>query len=482
MTAAGPRPGGPPRRFGAAAGLLLLALLPAGPLSAQEAVGPLRRIDEAAESFAAYLVHRFPGPETPLPPAPPFLGPRGERSLLGERLQAALQGLLAARPAGEAERLAGEVRLLPDRVRLLLRLRAPDGSLREGARVDLALDAPLRALLAPPPGAGPPPAPPADPFEPDDGVAAAIGADAIGADAGVRRSVSWSRQLTAGDVDRFRFEALQPLTAILEVSSAFPVRLSLRRGAGRSPVLERTGRFQTALEPGRYSLEVSAAEAGGSGAYELLLSLVEGADDRWEPDGEPAGAGLLEEGRPQERVLRPGDRDWVELRGHGPGFFLLATRGAEADTRLTLIGEEGEELLADDNGGPLRAARLPLFLGPRRVLACVEGADRLTTGRYGLSLERFEPALLLPGAGPAAPGRAGPAVFRLRIERPGGYRVSVPGGPPPAVGILALPGMRGVEPRAPGEFVLERGEYLLRIGPGKAGDGGIIVTGPEGGR
>ena len=248
------------------------------------------------------------------------------------------------------------------------------------------------------------------------------------------------------------------------------------------PVLDRTGRLETALEPGRYAVEVAAAEPGWSGGYELLLSQVEGADDRWEPDGEPAGAGVLAEGWSQERVLRPGDRDWVELRGHGPGFFLLATRGAEADTRLAVVGERGEELLAGDNGGPLRGARLSVFLGPGRVLARVEGADRLTAGRYALSLERFEPARLAPDAVPLELDPRAPPALLLRIDRPGIYRVVAPGGTQAGPEVYTLPGMCRVEPREPGAFLLDRGDHLLRIGaPVKAGMR-IFVTGPDGGR
>ncbi len=452
----------------AAAGLLLFAAVAAPRLTAQEPRSVGERIGEAAITFADFLARRFPGPDRPLLPAPAFLTERGERSVLGDRLQEALAGLLAGRRREEGAAdspppaaLAGEIRILPDRVRVLLRVRAPDGSLREGARADLPLDPPLRALLVPPAGAEPPAAAEVDPFEPDDRPGAEV-------DAGLRQGASWSRRLTAGDVDRFRFEVGRVGTALVEAASPFPIRLVLFRGAGRVPLLSRTARIETALEPGVYVLEVCAAESGRSGPYELALSVGDGADDRWEPDGSPAQAGLLPAGPAQERVLRPGDRDWVELGAAGPGFYLLSTRGAQADTRITVTGERGEDLLADDNGGPLYNARLVILLGPRRLFACIEGADRLTSGRYGVSLERFEPPVLSPGAASVEiDPRSTPAFFRLRVERDGVYRLSASAADTPAASpvleVHSLPDLGRLESREPGAYPLARGDYLVRI-------------------
>lgn len=480
---------------------LFLALLAPALLPAQA----VEEVDRAVAEVGRFVLRRVPDRDGVRVAVLPFLSDRDGRVLLGDRLRGELELYLAAalgraRTAASVEgentyTVSGELQAYPTVVRLLCRVYAPDGSLVAGTRVDLRASPELSAMLVSPPAeihpplpgpsGPPPPGPPSagptagaasvpDAFEPDDQPGFEVEVPPEGTN-----GTPYRRHLAPGDIDRFRFYSSGLGPVVLEARAAVDLQMLLYREGQNLPFEvagARSGdtlRLERMLSEGYYIVELLAFDVNIQGPYSLALALggpagAGGTDDGFEPDDAPEQAAPLSGDTRQQRFLLPGDADWVELVGSGPGFYVLQTTGERVDTRITAFTDGSRELLADENSGEGANAFVALFLGVRRIFARIDAADPEQGGPYGLSFARVEPRTVYAEAGPQTlQVGAVPEVLQLRVFQSGRYLLAASGGPSGAgalLGVFSLPAMRAVRPGDPGGLHnLSAGDYLLLV-------------------
>jgi hypothetical protein len=100
--------------------------------------------------------------------------------------------------------------------------------------------------------------------------------------------------------------------------------------------------------------DVGDDDAGPGTSYNLRIwEEVRFVEDEYEPDDKPSLATLLEPGVAQAHNLHvAGDQDWSRLGVKAGYAYIIETSrlGADVDTVLQLLDEEGKELAFDDNG------------------------------------------------------------------------------------------------------------------------------------
>jgi len=472
------------------AAVLFVAVLSAGLVvaSREARAETLQTLDAAARELAAFILRCLPDRSGRSLGLSPFLTADGEPVLLGDRLSAELELALArryrrtrvgAQGSGRVYTVSGELAVHSQRLRILCRLLAPDGSLVCGTSLDLELDSELAEFLVPAAaqsdyqGMGLPEAGPAfdlDPLEPD---------NMPGAEVEVRSSsMRFERYLSSADVDRFRFHLAQTGPAVIEVQAALEVQLLLYREGERIPFQVRGNpslrsiRLETRLQPGYYIAELLAFDPDIEGRYSIAFQLGPApAFDPFEPDEGPEQARPLEPGARLLRALTPADQDWFQLAAGRPGFYVLYTTGSSADTLLELYRDGRVLLASDDDGGAQNNACLGFFLGTGRLLARLTGKPPLDSGPYTLTFENLQPALIVPASLVRELAAADKPLFlQLRIVQAGKYliRARAARGPIQAE-LYDLPAMKA---RAiGGSIFLEVGDYLLVL---KADEGETI--------
>jgi hypothetical protein len=506
----------------AAVGLVVLC---AAPLHSQA----LEEVDRAVSELGRFVLRFVPDRQGLKVAVLPFVSDRDGRVLLGDRLRGELELFLAAElaqtraaPQAGGENtytVSGELQVYPTVIRLLCRVHDPGGSLVGGTRVDLRSSPELAALLVSPSGdlrppsgdlrppsgdlrpapagltspsgqlrapAGSPGAPDGsgrpnaepDPFEPDDQPGFEVEVPPEGT-----ASSPYARYLAPGDIDRFRFYVSREGPVTLEVRTAVDLQLLLYREGESLPFEVAAGRrgdslrVERTLAEGYYIVELLAFDVNIQGQYSLSLALSGTADDSFEPDNAPEQAAVLAPDTRQERVLRPGDTDWVELAADKPGFYALYTTGDKVDTAITLFADNNRELLADEGSGGGLNAFVALFLGVRRTYARISATDPRQGGPYRLVFERVEPRQVYPDASQQTIELGSkPEVLQLRVFQSGRYLVAArnagagAGAGAPGVKVFSLPAMRLVKPSDTEALCsLSAGDYLVLISGERSG-------------
>ncbi|MBN1836113.1 MAG: hypothetical protein JW820_09705 [Spirochaetales bacterium] len=423
------------------------------------------------------------------------------RSLLGDRLKNELELNLAANysrtriisqpEATNTYTVAGEIQEYPGTVRVLCRVTRPDGSLGGGSRADIPSSPELQSLLATagalrpgtpagpggqglhdlPPQAGQGALAPEDPLEPDD----IPGFEVEVPEGGLQ---IYSRGITQGDIDRFRFYLPDTATVVLEVQTPIDLQLLLFR-EGENVPLQVAGtrgnealRLPVSLPEGHYVVEVLAYDLNVVGPYTLAVDLSARSNDDFEPDDQREQARPIFPGNRQQRALLPGDQDWAELSFTAPGFYGVYTEGLQVDTRIEVYEDSGRLISEDDEGGSAANAFVGLFLGVRRAYVRVTGKGTLDSGSYTLVFEKIEPAQVYPSSQfRTYPVEPNPLFLRLRVLQPGRYAVEVlpdarflaGPGETASLELYALPAMRRLTVQG-SLFVLGSGDYLIRAG------------------
>jgi hypothetical protein len=467
----------------------------------------LEQIDQAVSQIGHFILLSVPDQRGVDLSIQPFPSDKSGRVTLGDRLKSELELFLASelrytriipQPEGsDTYVVSGELQSYPGTIRILCRIGRPDGSLAGGTRLDMVSSPELEALMAPsafglpghddtataPTGSGP------DPFEPDD----VSGSEVAIPDSGMQL---YSRYLTPGDVDRYRFVLTEQRDAVVETRTAMDVQLLFYREGERIPFEvkgnrgQETLRVQMSLKAGAYILEILAFDLNAQGEYVLAVDLSgeppAQTRDAYEPDDALAEARSIGPGSVQQRTLLPGDQDWVELSVTQPGFYALHTQGRQADTVITVFDERGHEILADDNSGLQGNAYVPLFLGTRRTYARVSSKASLGGGAYTLVFDRIAPPQIYPSSAVQdLQAQEGPFVFQLRIIESARYFIRKQGlgqgfgvAAPVQLSLYSLPLMRA----AAGEgslYSLSAGDYLLVLASAQPQEVRFCVA-PEG--
>lgn len=461
---------------------------------AQSHAQAVEEIDRAVAELGRFVLRHVPDRSGSSVAVLPILSDRDGRVLLGDRLRGELELYLAAelsrtRTAQDAEgprtyAVKTDLQVYPSVIRLQCRVYGPGGDLEGATRVDLPPTAELLGLLVSPPGdlvspsgdlvspsgdlVSPPgaDAPGLDPYEPDEAPGFEAELSPPGAEGALYR-----RYLSPGDVDRFRLYKSDELPASLEVRSELDLQVLLYRegeslpfevassGRGGSLRLQLTG------AEGYYIVELLAIDMNVQGPYTVELSQAAAADDGYEPDPSPEQGALLAPDSRQQRVLLPGDADWVRLPDGEPGFYALYVEDSEIEVRLAVHDANQRELLADEGAD----AFVGLFLGVRPTYARIGAVDPRRGGAYTLALERLSPRQVYADASAQSlPASARPEVLQLRIFQAGRYLVAgraigAPAAAPgPSLRLFSLPAMRSVQPLGEGDlYALAAGDYLL---------------------
>jgi len=457
--------------------ILLLACLAAG-------ASALDVIDAAVREIGGFVVRAVPDRNGVTVSVGPVLSDELGKNLLGDRLQSELELYLAtgftstriAEPPGGRNNylVSGEIQAYPGRVRIIVKIFKPDGTLLSGTRAELALTPEIEELLLKTgpagrlPASGPEAIAGSDPYEPDDLPGSEVEVTEEG-------SSSFVRFLAPGDIDRFRFYLEQPTGIVLETAAEVDTQILLYREGENIPFLVNdnsrgftSSRLEASLEPGYYIAEVFAYDFDIQGPYTMIINLSGMSNDSYEPDN------TLEEARPlpadsrQDRYLLSGDRDYVELVFKQPGFYTLHTSGVQVDTRLALFDETENLLLEDQDSGELFNAQVGLFLGTMRVFARVEAQDPLLYGAYTLALAAFVPPQVYPNGDirTLEPAPA-PHYLKLRILQAGNYALYWKAASGETeVNVYSLPSMRGMggQETADGLLIsLKAGDYLVAV-------------------
>jgi hypothetical protein len=462
----------------------------------------LQDIDEAVAQLGAFVRRTVPDQEGVNIAVLPFSSDKLGRILLGDRIRSELELNLAAsysrtrvvnRPEGQSTySVEGEVQAYPGTVRIICRVTRPDGSLGGGSRADIPASPELESLLQPVPvgrSSRPPeragdqglqegpdglgrgiPTPEDDPFEPDD----VQGFELQVPEGEIR---IYTRAITPGDIDRFRFFVPDEMTVVLEAQTTIDVQLLLFRDGENVPFEVGGSRGDEALRlavnltEGYYIVEVLAYDFNVIGPYSLAIDLTGRSNDGYEPDDLQENARQIFPGERQERALLPGDEDWVELSFTVPGFYAVHTEGLQTDTRIEVYEEGGRTVAADDDSGVATNAYVGLFLGVRRAYARITGKGNLDTGSYLLVFEKIAPLQVYSAAqAQSFPVQAQPTLLQLRILQSGRYLVqAVPDSRPAAertgseaLMLFALPAMRKLAGQE-SLFALSSGDYLISV-------------------
>jgi hypothetical protein len=475
----------------------------------------LQDIDKAVTELGAFVRRTLPDEEGASVAVMPFGSDRLGRVLLGERLRTELELNLAVsysrtRVVTRSEGLrtwtvAGEIQSYPGTVRVVCRVSRPDGSLAGGSRADIPSSPELESLLQPartPEPAGSPggqglhsepsgpgyaaPGSAEDELEPDDipGFEVEVPEGEI---------QIYTRAITQGDVDRFRFYVPSEMSVILELDTSIDLQLLLFREGENVPFQVGGGRPSEGLKltvnltPGYYVVEVLAYDFNVNGRYSLAFDLSGRSNDTFEPDDRLEEARQILPGDRQERVLLPGDEDWVELSFTVPGFYGVYTEGLQTDTRIEVYEEGGRLITTDEDSGSAGNAYAAVFLGVRRAYARVTGKGSLDRGSYTLVFEKVEPAQVYPA--PQAqifPIRSTPTLLQPRILQAGRYLVQVlprrgssaAPGEPGSIKLFAVPAMRELSGES-SVFALPSGDYLLVVSPPEGAEAFSLCLVPE---
>ncbi len=433
-------------------------------------------IDRAVESLGSFVTRSIPDRAAQTITVTPFLSDKSGRILLGERLKSELELYLAGnfknthivdQPEGfNNYTLKGEIQVYSEKIRIIVKIIKPDGSLGGGSKIDLQSTPELKALLYTSLGpAGIIFKPGEDPYEPDD----LAGYEVMVEEGDVSR---FERFLNPGDIDRFRFYIPLQSTVFLETITPLETQLLIYREGETIPFLvydNEAGsgslRVETRLEEGYYIVEVLAYDFNIEGAYTLVINLADRAKDEFEPDDSIEEASAIRPGSRQERSLLSGDIDWVELSYRLPGFYTIYTIGSQIDTIISLYLDEYREILSDDDSGELFNSHMGLFLGTRRIFSRISSKDLKDSGSYTLIFEELKPLQIYPnGIVHKFAGQEQPYYLKLRILQSGNYVIMKSGQiNPVSIEIYSLPNMIPEESPTGSLFFLSTGDYLITL-------------------
>jgi hypothetical protein len=445
--------------------------------------GTLDAIDAAVEELGEFVARAVPDRSGVTLSLGQFLSDEYGQNLLGDRLKSGLELLLATRfkrvrivdPPGGSYQIRGEIQAYAGRIRVVVKIFKSDGALLSGTRTELSMTAEIEELLRPlgPQdrfGAGLESGQEFDDFEPDDTPGFEVDVTETG-------TSSFTRFLSPGDIDRFRFYLEAPSIIVMETVTEVDTQLLLYREGENIPFQvndnrgeSQSSRLEASLDAGYFIIEVFAYDFNIQGPYTLFINLSGTANDGYEPDNSQDEARILNVNSSQEHTLLSGDQDYVELGFKLPGFYTLYTSGVQLDTRLTLLDELGNILLEDDDSGDLFNAQIGLFLGTKRIFARVDAREISSSGAYSLTLSGFDPPQIYPnGTITLLEQAASPHYLKLRILQGGKFiirwkTVSLPA----SVNVYSLPGMRRMSARetATGDlnlYTLSAGDYLVAV-------------------
>ncbi len=438
--------------------------------------GTLDDIDQAVEQLGRFVTRLIPDESNQTIIITPFLSDQSGRNLLGDRLKSELELFLAGvfvntRIIDQPENLntysiTGEIQAYSGKVRIILKIIKPDGSLGGGTRADLRATPEIEALLLPAEKPGAKISMMAeDPYEPDDSPGFEVEVEQTGI-------ISFERTITPGDIDRFRFYLSQPGTIVLEAVTSMDMQLLLYRDGETIPFMIskpsqtfKSSRIETFLDYGYYVAEITAYDFNVEGEYTLVINLAGNSNDEFEPDNLMENAQRIYPPAKQKRMLLSGDTDWVELSYNQPGFYAVYTTGAQVDTVISLYHEEEKEIMRADNNGGLQNAYLGVFLGTRRIFIKIFAKNVTDSGSYALVFEKIAPLQIYPdGSIHNLRARTTPYYLKLRVLQSGNYIFKKQGEiNPVALEIFSLPNMERVKGRTESLFFLSTGDYLLAL-------------------